>query len=164
MTDNGEPGNTDMIGITLLNGNSLVYSSNWVNTKTNELLLNGGNLKVQNGVICTSTNTFAAIKPTIISDEIETIFPINVNAYPNPFSNHTSISYTLPETMQISLTVYDSRGQKLALLAEGRMAAGRHEARFDASTLAAGIYLYSLQTVDAKGRINILNGKLVVGR
>jgi hypothetical protein len=163
MTDNGEPGNTDMIGITLLNGSSLVYSSNWISTKTTELVLNGGNLVVRSGVNC-SSNTFAALTPTITPEILETNSSISVKAYPNPFSNHTSISYTLPEAMQISLAVYDSRGQKLAQLAEGRMSAGRHEARFDGSRLAAGIYHYFLQVVDAKGRINTLKGKMVLVR
>ena len=57
MTDNGEPGKTDMIGFTLMNGNTLVYSSSWPVNKTAEMFLNGGNLVVHNGVKCTVTGT-----------------------------------------------------------------------------------------------------------
>src|SRR6185436_8149671 len=42
ITDNGEPGNNDKIGITLLNGNTLLFSSNWVTTLTTELFVLGG--------------------------------------------------------------------------------------------------------------------------
>jgi len=46
ITDNGEPGSADKIGFTLWNGSVLIYSSNWTN-KTNEQLLDGGNLQVR---------------------------------------------------------------------------------------------------------------------
>ena len=47
MTDNGEPGSTDTIAITLLNSNGGLYFSNkWDGTKTIEDVLRGGNLVV----------------------------------------------------------------------------------------------------------------------
>jgi hypothetical protein len=56
MTDNGEPGVADMIGFTLFNGSTLVFSSSWPATKTVELPLVGGNNVVHNGVICNASN------------------------------------------------------------------------------------------------------------
>ena len=162
MTDNGEPGITDLIGITLLNGNSLVYSSNWVSTMTKELLLNRGNIKVQNGVDCNMSKL--VIKTPVVAITEGSISTISINAYPNPFINHTIIRYTLNEPMQTSLTVYDSKGIKLVQLVNARMSAGIHEVRLDGTKLAAGVYLYLLKTVDAGGKMNTLNGKLVVQR
>ena len=162
MTDNGEPGITDLIGITLLNGNSIVYSSNWVSTMTKELLLNRGNIKVQNGVDCNTSKI--VIKTPVVAITEGSIFTMSINAYPNPFINHTIIRYTLNEPMQTSLTLYDSKGIKLAQLVNARMSAGIHEARLDGTKLAAGVYLYLLETVDARGKMNTLNGKLVVQR
>ena len=159
MTDNGEPGTTDLIGITLLNGNSLVYSSNWVSISTQELLLNGGNIKVHNSVDCNTSNKFGKTSSGITEDSISST---SIMAYPNPFINQTILKYTLKEAMQISLIVYDSRGIKVAQLVNGRMGAGKHEAWLDGTKLAAGIYLYVLETIDAKGKMNIFNGKLVV--
>jgi hypothetical protein len=50
MTDNGEPGTSDTIGITLLNkSGGLYFSSNWNGTKTVEQVLAGGNLVVHSG-------------------------------------------------------------------------------------------------------------------
>jgi hypothetical protein len=46
MTDNGEPGSSDTIGVTLWDGNKLVFSSEWTGAKTLEMLLGGGNLAV----------------------------------------------------------------------------------------------------------------------
>jgi hypothetical protein len=48
MTDNGEPGSSDKIGITVWNKNGgLWFSSNWVSPNTVQQLLEGGNLVVR---------------------------------------------------------------------------------------------------------------------
>jgi hypothetical protein len=46
LTDKGEPGASDSIGISLWNGNTLVFSSQWTGAQTSETTLNGGNLVV----------------------------------------------------------------------------------------------------------------------
>jgi hypothetical protein len=46
MTDKGEPGKDDTIALTLWNGSTLVFSSNWDGAKTPEQILGGGNLVV----------------------------------------------------------------------------------------------------------------------
>ena len=48
MTDAGEPGSSDKIGITVWNkSGGLWFSSNWSGTNTVEQLLGGGNLVVR---------------------------------------------------------------------------------------------------------------------
>jgi hypothetical protein len=46
MTDKGEPGSVDSIGITLWNGNKLMFSSEWNGSKTLEKFLGGGSVVV----------------------------------------------------------------------------------------------------------------------
>jgi hypothetical protein len=46
MTDNGEPGSNDTIGVTLWDGNNLLFSSEWNGAQTLEKQLDGGNLVV----------------------------------------------------------------------------------------------------------------------
>jgi hypothetical protein len=46
MTDNGEPGSADTIGIQVMDGGTLVFSSTWSGVTTTQKLLNGGNLVV----------------------------------------------------------------------------------------------------------------------
>jgi hypothetical protein len=47
LTDNGEPGSSDTIAFTLLDGGTLLFSSNWNGSKTIEQLLGGGNLQAR---------------------------------------------------------------------------------------------------------------------
>jgi hypothetical protein len=44
MTDKGDPGSSDTIGISLWNGNTLLFSSEWSGSKTLEKILGGGSL------------------------------------------------------------------------------------------------------------------------
>ena len=114
MTDNGDPGNTDMIGMTLMNGNNLVYSSNWVSTQTNELVLNGGNLIVHNGVVCpnafvnnTNQTTQRAVATGDLTDEL------NVTVYPNPSSTDFAIQVNSQSSEPILINVMDVSGRIL---------------------------------------------------
>lgn len=65
---------------------------------------------------------------------------------PNPFNPSTSIAFTLPETQEASLDIFDVQGRKIKSLVHDVLPAGNHAAAFDASGLSSGIYLYRLST------------------
>ena len=65
--------------------------------------------------------------------------------YPNPFNPSTVISYQVPLNSHVKLSVYDGLGKEVAVLVNQEMAAGRYEAKFNASGLSSGIYFYKLQ-------------------
>ena len=65
--------------------------------------------------------------------------------YPNPFNPSTTIRFTLPERMRISLRVFNLLGQEVATVADGIFDAGSHDLLFSASALPSGIYLYQLK-------------------
>jgi hypothetical protein len=64
--------------------------------------------------------------------------------YPNPFNPGTTIKYELPKASTAYLCVYDMLGREVSVLVDERKEAGIHEARFDGSNLASGVYLYRL--------------------
>ena len=68
-----------------------------------------------------------------------------VTSYPNPFNPSTTISFTLPESGHVKLTVYNLAGQKVWTLADEPMVAGNHtvvwDGRDDAGVaVASGVY------------------------
>jgi hypothetical protein len=66
--------------------------------------------------------------------------------HPNPFNASTQITFSLAHPGDVSLVLYDFLGRRSAVLADEYYSAGNHEVRFDASTLASGIYFYSIRS------------------
>ncbi len=68
--------------------------------------------------------------------------------YPNPFNPSTTISYGLPQKANVSLVVYNTLGQAIATLVNREEEAGYHQARFDGSNVASGVYFCRLTAGD----------------
>jgi hypothetical protein len=68
-----------------------------------------------------------------------------VGANPNPFNPATTLSFSLPEVVQVTLNVFDVQGRLVATLVNGLREAGQHQVTFDGSNLSSGVYLYTLQ-------------------
>lgn len=76
--------------------------------------------------------------------QIPAVFSLNQN-YPNPFNPSTRIAYGLPKDANVSLRVYNTLGQEVAVLQNGVQDAGYHEVIFDATRLGSGVYFYRIQ-------------------
>ena len=68
--------------------------------------------------------------------------------YPNPFNPSTTIRYGLPSRSNVTLTVFNTLGQQVATLIQGEQQAGYHEVKWDASSLASGVYICRLMAGD----------------
>ncbi|HZV13522.1 MAG TPA: choice-of-anchor D domain-containing protein, partial [Candidatus Kapabacteria bacterium] len=66
--------------------------------------------------------------------------------YPNPFSNVTEISYSIPVQSAVTLSIFDQLGRKVADLISGAREAGSYVVRFNAANLPSGVYYYELRT------------------
>ncbi len=65
--------------------------------------------------------------------------------YPNPFNPSTNIEYSLPEQANVTLTIYNMLGQKVATLVNEALAAGTYNQTWDASSVSSGVYFYRLK-------------------
>lgn len=65
--------------------------------------------------------------------------------YPNPFNPSTTIQFNIPKTQQVSLKIYNSRGQEVTTLFAGTASAGSHKFRWNASGLSSGVYTCHLR-------------------
>ena len=66
--------------------------------------------------------------------------------YPNPFNPTTEITYTLNQSDQVKLIVFDALGREVETLVDGIKNPGMHRVTFNAHGLSSGIYYYQLRT------------------
>ena len=67
---------------------------------------------------------------------------------PNPSNGHSIVTFSVPATTRVRLTLVDVQGREAAVLSDGMRSAGRHTAALEAGDLRAGMYFVRLQ---AKG-------------
>lgn len=65
--------------------------------------------------------------------------------FPNPFNPTTIISFYLPESEEVRLSIFNIVGQPVAVIAEGTMSAGEHQFEWDATDKPSGMYIYQLE-------------------
>jgi hypothetical protein len=87
------------------------------------------------------------ISTSIEMEEIPKEVNLSQN-YPNPFNPTTSIRYSLPEFAEVTLEVYNTLGQRMAVLVQSQQPAGWHTVQLDASRWSSGTYIYRLRAGD----------------
>lgn len=65
--------------------------------------------------------------------------------YPNPFNPKTIISYELPITNYVDLSIYNNLGQKVAVLVSEQQSTGNYTIEWDASGFASGVYYMQIR-------------------
>lgn len=73
--------------------------------------------------------------------------------YPNPFNPSTTIEFSIPTSSHVRLTVFNSRGQIVEVLANEIMAAGQHAVMWDGTgsgsgKVSSGVYFYRVEAGD----------------
>ncbi|MFQ5863869.1 MAG: N-acetylmuramoyl-L-alanine amidase [bacterium] len=73
--------------------------------------------------------------------------------YPNPFNPSTTINYQIPKSTRVSITIYNSLGQKVTTLVDKKQDAGFYQIQWDGKDekgkeVASGLYIVRLTTPD----------------
>jgi hypothetical protein len=78
--------------------------------------------------------------------------------YPNPFNPSTTIKFAVPKRGLVNIKVYDLTGQEVAVLVNEVKEVGTYEMKFDARSLASGVYLYRMIAGDFTSvrKLNVL--------
>lgn len=80
-----------------------------------------------------------------------------LNVFPNPVSISTSISFSLSQSQNVSLKVFNESGRLVSTLADKIFEAGENELVWSAAEVNTGIYFVQLQTAE-----NLKTEKLIV--
>ncbi len=65
--------------------------------------------------------------------------------YPNPFNPSTKIRYSIPQSSNVIIKVFDILGNEIETLVNEEKPVGTYEITWYAENLPSGIYLYKLQ-------------------
>ena len=81
-------------------------------------------------------------------EQNDNLIPTDFNLaqnYPNPFNPTTKISYSIPQSGNVSLVIYDVLGNKIEELVQKEQTAGNYTAEWNAAKVASGVYFYTLK-------------------
>jgi len=81
-----------------------------------------------------------------VKDKLKEITAALTVSGANPFNPLTRFTYTLPEDGKIQIMVYNTLGQRVAVLVDGFKQAGEYQTEFNGAHLASGIYLIRYQS------------------
>ena len=87
---------------------------------------------------------------TSIDDVVETSANRLFGNYPNPFNPITTISFELAKESQVSIDIFNIKGQKVKSLVNTKMNGGRHSVVWNGTddnetSVGTGVYLYRLK-------------------
>ncbi|MCX6159355.1 MAG: T9SS type A sorting domain-containing protein [Ignavibacteriae bacterium] len=91
-----------------------------------------------------SVNVISGVTPI---EEVVHSYSMSQN-FPNPFNPTTTISFGIPKSGLVNISVYDISGKFVAELVNSQLSAGKYNTSFDASFLSSGVYFYKIQTGD----------------
>ncbi len=78
-------------------------------------------------------------------NNIPEYFVLNQN-FPNPFNPSTKIKYSVPQSSNVVIKVFDILGNEIETLINEEKPIGTYEITWNAGSLPSGIYFYRLQT------------------
>lgn len=100
-----------------------------------------------------------------ISDVKKEIEPVNnftlYQNYPNPFNPSTTIQVVLNDRSDVTLTIYNILGQKVATLFSGKMSSGLHNFEWKAND-NSGIYFYRIDVTGSNGVTQSQTKKMIL--
>ena len=149
------------VGVVDLRGESFIPAGGKVDLLVLEV--NGAGLSNPSIVKAVLSDRNGQVLPVkmLTEDEREELHPQSFRLfqnYPNPFNPQTQISYALPQTCDVRVTVYNLLGQRVRVLVDGHQQAGCITVHWDGkdeqgTDVASGIYFYKIEAgdfVDAK--------------
>jgi len=98
-----------------------------------------------------SQDIFVAKLGLVTGIEEEFVLPKSFNlsqSYPNPFNPSTKIKYSLPQSSNVVIKVFDILGNEIETLIDEQKNTGTYEITWYAESLPSGIYFYKLQAGD----------------
>jgi len=111
------------------------YVANWTATDTL-------------GYETTVSDTMSFEKSVAVeSDNINFEYSLSEN-YPNPFNPETVIKFSIPNSVQVQITIYNCKGELIDIICNKSFSKGIHYIKWNAASKISGLYFYKMQAGD----------------
>jgi len=142
-------------GVELTDGSKLCVDEITVQVGSSFLAYDFGQVKESNCTTNLAPSGSGTITLPVEIFDIESLpkeFTLN-SAYPNPFNPSTTIHYGIPDTREVTISIYDLMGRKIAILFKNEQQAGWYKITWNGllnngSLAPAGMYLYKISAAD----------------
>ena len=94
-----------------------------------------GSIDINSGLITDLHSTIVYAETNVIPNSY-----VVSTAYPNPFNPITQFDYAIPENVNVSISIYDASGSKIAEIQNGFQNAGSYTVSWDAGIQPSGVY------------------------
>ena len=78
--------------------------------------------------------------------DIERVSGNAITVFPNPLSSETAISFTLIQSENVSLKIFDVNGRLIKIITDAVFEEGKHTVAWSAGKVKAGIYFLQMQS------------------
>ncbi|MFO7614735.1 MAG: T9SS type A sorting domain-containing protein, partial [Bacteroidales bacterium] len=108
-------------------------------------------LAAPNGTITIYGNATGCNSPEEVIEACETVSieeivaRSDISFFPNPFTDHLTIEFNLPQSSTVTIQIFNAMGAKVAELHHGPLPAGQQQFTWHAGDLPKGMYFYRLQ-------------------
>jgi hypothetical protein len=97
----------------------------------------------------TGTATDPEPEPSTLNNYKEVLY----NNYPNPFNPNTTIKYSIPQKSNVTLKIYNAKGQLVKTLVNNKQEKGEYQIIWDGidnngKKVSSGVYFYQLKAGD----------------
>jgi hypothetical protein len=153
MTDVSQGGTGDLVDIQLMNGNAMLYSSNWSGTKTVLQAIDGGNIQVLRNALKTLEVQPETIEAVAQEQSVQVITN-SIVVYPTPSYGKVTFKFSVKEDAKVTLDIINLNGMLIDRIFENHMDAGSTMTLDYEKALPVGTYLYRM----------VVNGEVQTGK
>jgi hypothetical protein len=116
------------------------------------------------------TAAWAVLDPNTlvgVDDESQVLVPNSIELYgnyPNPFNPSTVIKFSIPESGNVNITVFNTLGEEIKSVDLMSKNAGALEYSFNASSFSSGVYFYKISLNNSTKGMNYISkiGKMIL--
>jgi GH18 family chitinase len=104
------------------------------------IVTSGQTFTAPTNVLAASSSGRMALSDGEVTDKLMT------RSYPNPFSDKVNIEFVLPSPDHVLVDVYDITGQRLSVLVNKVLPAGKHLVIWNSESFGAGMFFYRIKS------------------